>query len=577
MLASTNRPSTNRLAVVHIVAELERAAAPRAVIGPRRYARPTWWSSTGDAWRAHVQRHSVAGRPALAQSIRLAIAASQLTRLRPTGVLLALLLPVLACSDSSEPTGGATPVASVQVTPTERTLAVGQSMTLSATPRAADGSPLSGRPVAWESLDQALATVSAQGLVEAKSEGQVAIVARSGGKEGRATITVTPAPVASVDVESVSLEEGESRPLVATPKDAAGRPLAGRAVQWSSSDPSVALVSPAGLVIALRVGAATVTATAEGVSGVADVEVSLTTAYDLVFDGSSARAGGVVAPRLYTLDIRHAGAAAQPVFSVDGYTSDPTPSPDGTRIAFVAADGGSSNIYVANRDGTDIRQLTSTPEGEDQPAWSPDATKIAFRRWAAGGPPGVFNPADVWVMSADGSAQVNLTDEAGDAGSQQAPAWSLQLPDGSYRIAFASETRGPDGYVRARIYSMRADGEDKQVVTESGDAYDDQPAWSPDGSAIVFTRTGPAHDHQLLVVSLATGSERALMALDPAGPQHAPAWSPDGRLVAFVSNHEIDADGTYENQVYTVRADGTGLARRTFDDTEKQNPSWIRR
>jgi Tol biopolymer transport system component len=59
-------------------------------------------------------------------------------------------------------------------------------------------------------------------------------------------------------------------------------------------------------------------------------------------------------------------------------------------------------------------------------------------------------------------------------------------------------------------------------------------------------------------------------------PRCAPAWSPDGRLIAFVSNHEVDADGTSEYQVYTVRADGTGLARRTFDDSEKQNPSWIR-
>jgi hypothetical protein len=46
--------------------------------------------------------------------------------------------------------------------------------------------------------------------------------------------------------------------------------------------------------------------------------------------------------------------------------------------------------------------------------------------------------------------------------------------------------------------------------------------------------------------------------------------------VAFASSHDIDPDG-YGWQIYTVRADGTGLVRRTFSRTEKGNPAWMGR
>jgi Tol biopolymer transport system component len=65
------------------------------------------------------------------------------------------------------------------------------------------------------------------------------------------------------------------------------------------------------------------------------------------------------------------------------------------------------------------------------------------------------------------------------------------------------------------------------------------------------------------------------MTADPADAQRSPAWSPDGRLIAFTSNHEVGTDGRYAYQLYTVRADGTRIVRRTSAGTAKENPAWI--
>jgi Tol biopolymer transport system component len=64
---------------------------------------------------------------------------------------------------------------------------------------------------------------------------------------------------------------------------------------------------------------------------------------------------------------------------------------------------GRSHIYTTYDDGSDQRQLTSSPADDSDPVWSADGTKIAFTRTIAG--PG----SDVWVRNADGSGQRNLT------------------------------------------------------------------------------------------------------------------------------------------------------------------------
>jgi uncharacterized protein YjdB len=170
----------------------------------------------------------------------------------------------------------AVPVASVAVTPATATMAVGQSVQLTATPKDALGNPLSGRTVTWATTNAAVAPVSGGGLVSGVAAGSATITATSEGQAGGSAITVTIVPVASVTVSpaTASVEVGQTAQLTATPKDAGGSPLSGRVVTWTTSNASVATVNGSGLVTGVAAGAATVTAMSEGRSGTAAITVT---------------------------------------------------------------------------------------------------------------------------------------------------------------------------------------------------------------------------------------------------------------------------------------------------------------
>jgi uncharacterized protein YjdB len=135
---------------------------------------------------------------------------------------------------------------------------------------------LSGRAVSWTSSDAGVATVDASGAVRAVAPGTAVVTAASEGLSASATVAVTPVPVASVDVApaAVTLAAGAGERFTATPRDADGNPLSGRAVVWASSDAAVASVDAAGFVRAGAPGTTTITATAEGRTGAAAVTVA---------------------------------------------------------------------------------------------------------------------------------------------------------------------------------------------------------------------------------------------------------------------------------------------------------------
>ena len=118
-------------------------------------------------------------------------------------------------------------------------------------------------------------------------------------------------------------------------------------------------------------------------------------------------------------------------------------SPDGRRIVFarlLSAPPRESqfDLFVVNRDGTNQRRLTRTPEdGEATPAWSPDGRRIAFTEHAHGGTPHIV------VMNADGTGHRELREGTH-------PAWS---PNGKTIAYTHVSARGG-----SQIYVMNADG-----------------------------------------------------------------------------------------------------------------------
>jgi uncharacterized protein YjdB len=113
-------------------------------------------------------------------------------------------------------------------------------------------------------------------LVTAQGTGTATIAATSEGQTGSASVTVSAVPVASVGVtpSSANLVVGQTLQLTATPRDAAGNPLTGRVVTWSTTNASRATVTGSGLVMAVGTGSVTIRATSEGQVGSAAISVS---------------------------------------------------------------------------------------------------------------------------------------------------------------------------------------------------------------------------------------------------------------------------------------------------------------
>lgn len=169
------------------------------------------------------------------------------------------------------------PVASVTIVPATPSIVVGGTQQLTATMVDANNAVLTGRAVVWSSSDAAKASVSATGLVTAVAVGSATITATSEGKLSTATVTVLPVPVATVSVSpaTASIIVGATNQLNPVTRDVNGNILAGRVVTWSSSDAAKASVSATGLVSAVAVGSATITATSEGKSGTAVITIPI--------------------------------------------------------------------------------------------------------------------------------------------------------------------------------------------------------------------------------------------------------------------------------------------------------------
>jgi len=223
------------------------------------------------------------GNPLAGRTVTWTSSAPGVATVSASGVVTGVAVGGATITATSEGKSGSSaisvnpiPVASVAVSPATAGVQVGATVQLTATPLDANGNPLSGRAITWTTSAAGVATVSASGLVTGVTVGSVTITATSEGKSGSSAITVNPVPVASVAVSptSVSVAIGATAQLTATPLDANGNPLSGRAVTWGSGNSAVATVSSAGLVTGVAGGSAAITATSEGKTGTSTVTVT---------------------------------------------------------------------------------------------------------------------------------------------------------------------------------------------------------------------------------------------------------------------------------------------------------------
>ena len=180
-------------------------------------------------------------------------------------------------SGTAQVTVNPVPAGTVTVSPASASVTVGDTTRLTATVKDANGNVVTNPTVTWSTSNASVATVSSSGLVTGVDSGKVTITASANGGSGTATVTVVLAPVATVTVQpaSATIAVGQTTTLTATTKDASGNVLTGRAITWSSSDPTIATVSQSGVVTGVLPGSATISATSEGKTGTAAITVTL--------------------------------------------------------------------------------------------------------------------------------------------------------------------------------------------------------------------------------------------------------------------------------------------------------------
>ncbi len=218
---------------------------------------------------------------------------------------------------------------------------------------------------------------------------------------------------------------------------------------------------------------------------------------------------------------------------------DPAWTADGSRLALARG----RDLWIMDADGSSPQRITNNPgeESDDSPSWSPDGARLAVNgQHVVNGrlTPGVF------ILNADGSGRRLLV----VAGAN--PAWS---PDGE-TIAFQDENG---------IDLISPDGTGRRDLECAGFSQD--PNWAPDGSLIAYSEAFP-EDHGFgndIGVATPDCSSARLVTNTGVESERQPAWSPDGSRIVFTGNGHLQS----------IRADGTD-ERPVTDGENDAAPDW---
>jgi TolB protein len=243
--------------------------------------------------------------------------------------------------------------------------------------------------------------------------------------------------------------------------------------------------------------------------------VTGTIAYESNRDGSP----GIYAISLPDLDITQLSVSS-------GVDTQPAYSPDGSQIAFMSNRDGNSEIYLMNANGGNQSNLTNDPGEDLYPAWSSDGQWILFTTDRDGN-------QEIYRMRTDGSEVENLSNHSAD---DSQPTW---VPDQGLfqiqgdRIAFTTNRDN-----NQEIYVMLADGSDQVNISNNG-TEDFYPRSTRSGNRLVFIST--RDDSQDIFVMNPDGSDQVNVSNNPAQDAY-PSWSPDAEWITFTSNRDENFD-----------------------------------
>lgn len=274
-----------------------------------------------------------------------------------------LMLLTTAGAQGQQTAPGAPPaVVRVEIKASAAQAEVGKPLQFTATAYDAQGKPVTVKPTAWFAAPFDLAAAGEDGTVNFYNPGEVKIGAIVGGKLGFASISVRPSPAARIDIEPVKtpLNVGATMKLSATARAFNGNPLPRAALSWKSDNPDIAAVDPAGVVVGLAPGSATLRATSDAANGTVTVNVvkSEVTSLSVEPKTTTARTGDVVRFKAA------AGGQSNAFVRWDVSGGDGAMiEPDG---AFVAERPGTYVITAASGDRSAIASVVVTPRNVER-------------------------------------------------------------------------------------------------------------------------------------------------------------------------------------------------------------------
>ena len=196
------------------------------------------------------------------------------------------------------------------------------------------------------------------------------------------------------------------------------------------------------------------------------------------------------------------------------------------------------DIFSANRDGSNLKQLTNTPGYDAEASYSPDGKYIVFCSLRDAYPKSQLSPKDlkqlevdpayfgeIYLMNADGSDQIRLTDSPGYDGGP------FFTPDGQH-IVWRHFTA--DGS-QADIYTMRIDGSNVRRLTDFK-SMSWAPYFHPSGAYVIFASNKLGFSNFELYLVDGRGRHEPVRVTTTDGFDGLPVFSPDGNQLCWTSN-----------------------------------------